>query len=338
MKIGRMAQLGEVFNLNPDIESHKQSVSLLNPLHPVPKIRTKNMTCHEIQEEKAGSTDEGSDEEHWQLESNSSEIKFDNSKPSRTYVRDYNLMAASQVFLFPALGGLLFGYDIGATSAVVSQLESIYSGVKWSSAVVNSSSLQGIITAMSTLGALIGSIACFRLADLLGRKKSLLIASFLYLCGAALEIISGDPNWNAVSGIAVLLLGRLVYGFGIGFAMNGAPAYIGEMAPSAIRGIFIFFIDLFEFTGNNTLTGYQTKLRNFALTKGGFYCLRYHPRVYFWLHLLFECWRLEIHICTVDSICSGYVPWHAQATILSEMAGIERPYERGQIVSPVCQS
>ena len=253
MKIGRMAKLGEVFNLNHDIESHRQSVSLLNPLHPVPKIRMKNLTCHEIQEEKAGSTDEGSDEEHWQLESNSSEIKFDNTKCSRTHVRDYNLMAASQVFFFPALGGLLFGYDIGATSAVVSQLESIYSGVKWSSAVVNSSSLQGIITAMSTLGALIGSIACFRLADLLGRKKSLLIASFLYLCGAALEIISGDPNWNAASGIAVLLLGRLVYGFGIGFAMNGAPAYIGEMAPSAIRGISSFFL-LIYFNSQGTIS------------------------------------------------------------------------------------
>lgn len=28
-----------------------------------------------------------------------------------------------QVFLFPALGGLLFGYDIGATSFVLTQLQ-----------------------------------------------------------------------------------------------------------------------------------------------------------------------------------------------------------------------
>ena len=35
-------------------------------------------------------------------------------------------------FLFPALGGMLFGYDIGATSFVVVQLESSsYSGVSW---------------------------------------------------------------------------------------------------------------------------------------------------------------------------------------------------------------
>lgn len=320
-----MSRPGELFNL--DEERHKQSTWLLNPLHLFPKNPMDNMRSREVEEEKAGTTDEGSIEENLQPDPNSSEMKVDNYKSSSIEIDDYNLIAASQVFFFPALGGLLFGYDIGATSAVVSQLKSIYSGVEWSSAVVSNSSLQGIITAMSTLGALIGSIACFRVADLLGRKKSLLIASFLYLCGAALEVISGDPNWNAVTGIAVLLLGRLIYGFGIGFAMNGAPAYIGEMAPSAIRGIFIFFIDLFQLRGNNILIDYQTKHRNFAITKGGFHCYWYHPGVHFWLHLFFECWRLEIHICTLDSICSGNVPWHAQATLLSQVAGAKRSYE-----------
>lgn len=141
------------------------------------------------------------------------------------------------IFFFPALGGLLFGYDIGATSAVVSQLKSInYSGVQWHGTVSSDSSLQGVITAMATLGALIGSIACFRVADLLGRRRCLLLASSLYLSGAVLEVVSGNVSYGATTGISVLLLGRLIYGFGCGFAMVGAPAYIGEMAPSAIRG------------------------------------------------------------------------------------------------------
>ena len=149
----------------------------------------------------------------------------------------YSKLSAFLIFFFPALGGLLFGFDIGATSAVVSQLKSIeYAGVHWGDSVANSSFLQGVITSMATLGALFGSMTCFQVADILGRRRSLLLASSLFICGAILETASGHSTWNARTGVAVLLVGRLIYGFGCGFAMHGAPAYIGEMAPSAVRG------------------------------------------------------------------------------------------------------
>lgn len=35
---------------------------------------------------------------------------------------EYNLSAVLVLFTFPALGGFLFGYDIGATSFVVKQI------------------------------------------------------------------------------------------------------------------------------------------------------------------------------------------------------------------------
>ena len=151
--------------------------------------------------------------------------------------RDYSRVSAFLIFFFPALGGLLFGFDIGATSAVVSQLKSVaYSGVNWHERVLQSSLLQGVITSMATLGALIGSLVCFNIADALGRRRSLLLASSLYLCGATVEVLSGRSAFNAGTGITILLSGRFIYGLGCGFAMHGAPAYIGEMAPSAIRG------------------------------------------------------------------------------------------------------
>ena len=47
------------------------------------------------------------------------------------------------VFLFPATGGLLFGYDIGATSYVLNQLQSEDdSGVTWWHDVEKSSLIQ----------------------------------------------------------------------------------------------------------------------------------------------------------------------------------------------------
>lgn len=36
-----------------------------------------------------------------------------------------------------------------------------------------------------------------------------------------------------------LLLCRVLYGLGIGFAMHAAPAYIAETSPPAVRGLLI---------------------------------------------------------------------------------------------------
>ena len=102
---------------------------------------------------------------------------------------------------------------------------------------------------MATLGALIGSLTCFQVADGLGRRRSLILASCLYSTVAILEVSSANPNWSASTGITTLLFGRLIYGIACGFAMHGAPAYIGEMAPSAIRGLLVSLKEAFIVLG-----------------------------------------------------------------------------------------
>lgn len=162
----------------------------------------------------------------------------------------YSPISAFLIFFFPALGGLLFGYDIGATSAVITQLESsAYSGVSWYETVDDSSLLQGTITSIGMLGAMLGSMTCFAVADDLGRRRSLLLASLLFMLGSVTEAISGDSSWDATTGISVLITGRLVYGYGCGFAMHGAPAYIGEMAPASIRGLLVSLKEAFIVLG-----------------------------------------------------------------------------------------
>ncbi|KAF3971357.1 hypothetical protein CMV_005032, partial [Castanea mollissima] len=45
---------------------------------------------------------------------------------------NYSVVAAILPFLFPALGGLLYGYDIGATSCATISIESAtLSGISW---------------------------------------------------------------------------------------------------------------------------------------------------------------------------------------------------------------
>ncbi|XP_075519797.1 D-xylose-proton symporter-like 3, chloroplastic [Primulina tabacum] len=147
-------------------------------------------------------------------------------------------------FVFPALGGLLFGYDIGATSGATISLQSPeLSGTTW----FDLSAVQlGLVVSGSLYGALLGSLIVYPLADFLGRRRELIIASLLYLSGSLLTAYA--------PGLEVLLIARLVYGLGIGMAMHGAPLYIAETCPSQIRGTLISLKELFIVLG--ILLGY----------------------------------------------------------------------------------
>ncbi|XP_047310199.1 D-xylose-proton symporter-like 3, chloroplastic [Impatiens glandulifera] len=147
-------------------------------------------------------------------------------------------------FVFPALGGLLFGYDIGATSGATISLQSPeLSGITW----FNLSAIElGLVVSGSLYGALLGSILVYPIADFLGRRRELIIASVLYALGSLV-------TFSAPS-LGVLLVGRLLYGLGIGMAMHGAPLYIAETCPSQIRGTLISLKELFIVLG--ILLGY----------------------------------------------------------------------------------
>uniref|UniRef100_A0A6N2MM37 Major facilitator superfamily (MFS) profile domain-containing protein n=1 Tax=Salix viminalis TaxID=40686 RepID=A0A6N2MM37_SALVM len=142
-------------------------------------------------------------------------------------------------FFFPALGGLLFGYDIGATSGAALSLQSPeLSGISW----FNLSAVQlGLVVSGSLYGALLGSILVYPISDFLGRRRELITAALLYAFGGLLT--------SYAPGLNVLLLGRLVYGLGIGLAMHGAPLYIAETCPSQIRGTLISLKELFIVLG-----------------------------------------------------------------------------------------
>ena len=94
----------------------------------------------------------------------------------------YNALALFRVFIFPALGSLLYGYDIGATSSVLSQMQdAAYSGIQGSDLIIESTLLQGSIISATTIGALIGSTVCFKIADDIGRRKTLLFSAIVYV-------------------------------------------------------------------------------------------------------------------------------------------------------------
>ncbi|KAK4351078.1 hypothetical protein RND71_030391 [Anisodus tanguticus] len=151
------------------------------------------------------------------------------------HAENYSIRSAIFPFLFPAFGGLLYGYDIGATSSATISIESAtFSGISW----YDLSSVQtGLITSGSLYGALIGSAVAFRIADWLGRRRELIVSALFYFLGALVTAFT--PVY------VIMVIGRLLYGVGIGLAMHAAPMYISETAPSQIRGLLISLKEFF---------------------------------------------------------------------------------------------
>ena len=179
---------------------------------------------------------------------------------------DYGGLAL--VFLAPALGGFLYGYDIGATSFVLSMMLADRDHDNWWHKFPKLQ--QGLFISSLAFGALIGShIVLTFLVNSIGRRKEIRIAATLYIVGAMLNVMSGTilattsvfqwpPKWYAKNGdgsdeyysyeytslgfgwgFTSLLMGRLLYGAGVGFIMHGAPTYMAEMSPSNVRGALV---------------------------------------------------------------------------------------------------
>jgi len=174
---------------------------------------------------------------------------------------DYGGLAL--VFLAPALGGFLYGYDIGATSFVLSMMLADRDHDHWWHNFPKVQ--QGLMVSCLAFGALIGShIVLTCLATTIGRRKEIRVAATLYIVGTMFNVMSGTvlatsgsfewpPRWYRSEeyyayeytsmgfgwGLTTLLLGRLFYGAGVGFIMHGAPTYMAEMSPSHVRGALV---------------------------------------------------------------------------------------------------
>eukprot|EP00871_Galdieria_phlegrea_P003324 jgi/Galph1/3993/GphlegSOOS_G2689.1 len=91
-------------------------------------------------------------------------------------------------------------------------------------------SLQGLTTAATLLGALIGSFLSILLNAYVGRKGAMFFAG---LDAIAAGLIEGFSNmWG------ILLLGRLILGVAFGILTSTIPMFLSECPPVAIRGIF----------------------------------------------------------------------------------------------------
>lgn len=118
-----------------------------------------------------------------------------------------------------ALGGLLFGLDQGFIANSLGTLTQHY-GLT----VHDQESYSAILATGGIFGALLSGL----FARFLGRKKSLLLAGFIFTAASLYSALL--PN------LFVLSACRFALGFGVGMASFVVPLYLSETAPAAIRG------------------------------------------------------------------------------------------------------
>ncbi|CAA2990283.1 sugar transport 1-like [Olea europaea subsp. europaea] len=140
-----------------------------------------------------------------------------------------------------AMGGLIFGYDIGISGGVTSMapfLKKFFPSVyhkQMNDTSTNQyckfdSQILTLFTSSLYLAALVASFFASTMTKKFGRRKSMMLGGIIFLVGAII-------NAAAVH-ISMLIIGRVLLGIGVGFANQSVPLYLSEMSPYNYRGTF----------------------------------------------------------------------------------------------------
>ena len=123
------------------------------------------------------------------------------------------------------IGGFLFGYDSGAVNGTQDGLTKAFNLVPGSWSPSNG---LGFTVASLLIGCFIGAFFAGRLADLIGRRNTMMLAAALFLAGALVQ--------GAAPSQIIFVIARICGGMAVGAASVLSPAYISEVAPANIRG------------------------------------------------------------------------------------------------------
>ncbi len=134
-------------------------------------------------------------------------------------MRTYNLGYIVFISCVAAIGGFLFGFDSAVINGTVEAITEAFGSTSVGT---------GFSVASMLLGCALGAIYAGNIADKLGRRPVMIIASVFFLISAV-----GSGGATTAS---VFIVFRIIGGLAVGAASVIAPAYISEVAPEQIRG------------------------------------------------------------------------------------------------------
>lgn len=129
-------------------------------------------------------------------------------------------LSASVALLHGLSAGLFIGYPSAAIDSMASspQLQHI----DWSDAN------RAWVTSIFALGACLGSLVAGPALSNLGPRRAILINSVPFLTGWILAFFS--------TSLPLILIGRVIGGFSIGFSSGVVPVYVLEISTESLRG------------------------------------------------------------------------------------------------------
>ncbi|KAI8084782.1 general substrate transporter [Halteromyces radiatus] len=130
------------------------------------------------------------------------------------------LFAASTTLA--ATGFLLFGYDQGVMSGIITNEEWYKLMGRPNDATI------GAVVALYEIGCMFGALSCGKIGDWLGRKMTIRVGSVILIIGAVIQTATQD--------LAMSIVSRIITGVGNGMITATVPVYQSEIAPPHSRG------------------------------------------------------------------------------------------------------
>ncbi|KAG4410724.1 hypothetical protein IFR04_016141 [Cadophora malorum] len=156
-------------------------------------------------------------------------------------------LSVAQIGLVVAPSFVLFGYNQAGVGGLLSlpnwtkTFPEIDTTNTTGAVKSHNATIQGTVVATFVLGALVGSLACMKIGNILGRRKNIFLAATLTLIGEALCTSS--------FGLAQFIVGRTIIGLGIGILSATVPVWQAECSSAANRGKHVVLDGLFMTLG-----------------------------------------------------------------------------------------
>jgi SP family xylose:H+ symportor-like MFS transporter len=150
-----------------------------------------------------------------------------------------HIQAVTGTTFVATMSSLLFGYATAVIAGVVGAINHNYIEPRHLSNT-SANALLGLTVCSLLVGTIIGALIARPTASLLGRKRPMIIAAILFLVSAVgsayPEMGLGPAGGSGAESIWAFNVYRMIGGLAVGVASVIAPMYVGEFAPSAVRG------------------------------------------------------------------------------------------------------
>ncbi|KAJ5667751.1 uncharacterized protein N7477_006321 [Penicillium maclennaniae] len=128
------------------------------------------------------------------------------------------------------MGFLLFGYDQGVMSGIISAkaFNNVFTATK-------DDTMQALVTAVYELGCLFGAIWALFMGDTMGRRWMIIVGATIMIIGVIIQVTAFVGHVP----LAQFIIGRIVTGVGNGMNTSTIPTYQAECSRTSNRGLLI---------------------------------------------------------------------------------------------------